>query len=214
MIFRSFLSRGGDCTIPCRSRAMGSIPARGPVPASINLQVSLRDQRETVEVAEAGTIADLKMAVQLALGQGFLKLAALDGRPLNPMDSLRFSGLQDGDSIAAVAQQPKIASTSRAFALWCVGGDRIVTWGDPQSGGDSIAITHQLHKVQKICGTDYAFAALLADGSVVTWGVPDYGGDSSRVQVQLRNDLWRRQCFCCDSSRWDCGDMGSSTLWR
>ena len=33
----------------------------------------------------------------------------------------------------------------------------------------------------------FAFAAILADGSVVTWGDPSAGGDSSRVQDQLRN---------------------------
>ena len=43
-------------------------------------------------------------------------------------DYLQSSGLQDGDSITAVAQ-PKIAATRFAFAVWCVGGDRIATWG-------------------------------------------------------------------------------------
>ena len=39
-----------------------------------------------------------------------------DGRLLNPTDSLRLSGLQDGNSLTAVAQQPKIAATRDAFA--------------------------------------------------------------------------------------------------
>lgn len=34
--------------------------------------------------------------------------------------------------------------------------------------------------------TKWAFAALLADGSVVAWGDPDSGGDSSTVQNQLQ----------------------------
>ena len=34
--------------------------------------------------------------------------------------------------------------------------------------------------------TDFAFAALRADGSVVTWGDAATGGDSSAVQDQLR----------------------------
>jgi len=41
--------------------------------------------------------------------------------------------------------------------------------------------------VQQICGTDFAFAAILADGSVVTWGNPSRGGDSTRVQEQLKH---------------------------
>ena len=32
----------------------------------------------------------------------------------------------------------------------------------------------------------FAFAAILADGSVVTWGDPIFGGDSSAVQDQLK----------------------------
>ena len=47
----------------------------------------------------------------------FLKLAAPDGRLLDPTISLRFSGLQGGDSLTAVAQQPKIVATWNAFAL-------------------------------------------------------------------------------------------------
>ena len=38
-----------------------------------------------------------------------------------------------------------------------------------------------------MCSTEYAFATILADGSVVTWGDSLYGGDSSKVQGQLRN---------------------------
>ena len=48
----------------------------------------------------------------------------------------------------------------------------VVTWGSPDSGGDSSAVP---------------FAAVLEDGSVVTWGSPDSGGDSFAVQDQLRN---------------------------
>ena len=61
--------------------------------------------------------------------------AAPNGCLLDPTKTLQDSGLQSGDSIA-VAQQPKVA-VDRAMALWCVGGDMIVTWGDPEFGGDS-----------------------------------------------------------------------------
>ena len=75
------------------------------------------------------SVTDLKLAAQEAFGQPFLELSGPDGRPLNPSQSLKCAGLQDGDSICAVAQQPKIAATRHAFALWSVGCDNIVTWG-------------------------------------------------------------------------------------
>ena len=54
-------------------------------------------------------------------------------------------------------------------------------------GGDSSAVRRdQLKGVQQIQATFFAFAAILADGSVVTWGDADDGGDSSAVQDQLK----------------------------
>ena len=144
-------------------------------------------RRETVAVLRIGTVADLKAAAQESLGRRFLRLAAPHGRLLDPAESLRLSGLQDGESLTAVAQQPKLAATWFAFALWCIGADRVITWGDQDKGGDSFRVQHQLKNVQQISGTGAAFAAILADGSVVTWGNADEGGDSSRVQHQLKN---------------------------
>ena len=156
--------------------------------SSIKLEVSLPSGHcETISVSDSGTIADLKIAAQRSFGQCFLRLATADGRLLDPTDSLGLSGLQDGDCLSAVAQQPKIAANRSAFALYCVGGHRIITWGDPERGGDSSRDQHQLRNVQQICGTYFAFAAILADRTVVTWGDPNAGGDSSRVQDQLRN---------------------------
>jgi len=83
----------------------------------MTLEVSLPSGRcATVSVLESGTVADLKIAAQKSLVQGFLRLAAPDGRLLDPTKPLRLSGLQAGDRLIAVAQQPKIAATWRAFA--------------------------------------------------------------------------------------------------
>ena len=154
----------------------------------IKLEVSLPSGCcETVTVLPSGTIADLKVAAQQLFGQRFLRLAAADGNLLNSASSLRLSGLQDGDSLTAVVQRPKIAATWYAFSLWCVGAARVVTWGHPDCGGDSSTVQHQLKNVQQICSTEGAFAAILADETVVTWGDPNRAGDSSRVQDQLRN---------------------------
>ena len=156
----------------------------GQVP--LTLQVSLPSGRsETVSVLPCGTVVDLKIAAQQSFGHRFLRLATGVGRLLDPRESLQLSGLQDGDGIAAVAQQPKIAATRRAFALWCNGGNRIVTWGDQRRGGNSSTVQNQLRNVQHISGTFEAFAAILADGTVVTWGDPNHGGDSSKVQDQF-----------------------------
>ena len=64
----------------------------------------------------------------------------------------------------------------------------MITWGDPNAGGDSSAITADLNSnVSRVFSTQSAFAALLDDGSVVTWG--DLGGDSTAVQDQLTSGV-------------------------
>ena len=132
-------------------------------------------------------VGDVKVAAQELFGQRFLKLSAPDGRLLDLTESLSSAELGDGDWISAVAQQPKMAAAHGAFALWCVGGGRIVTWGDGAYGGDIAAVRDRLKKVEEVHASAGAFAAILADGTVVTWGDPDCGGDSAEVQEQLRH---------------------------
>eukprot|EP00435_Cladocopium_sp_Y103_P019283 s711_g4.t1 len=151
----------------------------------LKIHVALPSGRgETISILRRGNVVDLKIAAERYLGQRFLRLAAPDGRLLDPTESLRLYGLKDGDSLTAVAQQPKIAATDTVFALWCEGG-RLVTWGS--NGPDNSGFQDHLKNVQQICGTGSAFAAILADGSVMTWGNPGQGGDSSRVQDRLQN---------------------------
>eukprot|EP00435_Cladocopium_sp_Y103_P019385 s555_g4.t1 len=155
-----------------------------PEGVTLKLQVSLPSGRcEEVSVATSGTVCDVKVAAQKALRQPFLRLAGPGGRLLNPRESLQVAGLENGNCIFAVAQQPKIAATDSAFAL-CVGG-QVVTWGDRKTGGDSTTVRHELEKVEELCATGSAFAAL-ADGSVITWGDPNNGGDCSPVRGKLR----------------------------
>ena len=52
-----------------------------------------------------------------------------------------------------------------------------------------IAVQDQLKGVQQIPACEYAFAAILIDGSVVTWGDDDCVGDSRAVQAQLMKDV-------------------------
>ena len=91
------------------------------------------------------------------------------------------------DNVTAVAQTLCAAATARAFALWCCGGDRVVTWGKEVAGGDSSEVKNLLTNIRQIEGKDTVFAALLGDGSVVTWGTfhEEESGPWIEVPAQL-----------------------------
>eukprot|EP00435_Cladocopium_sp_Y103_P026695 s1488_g6.t1 len=135
-----------------------------------------------VDLGGFGALEGLKR-----FGKGYLKLVTVEGHVLtDPEASLQAAGVQDGQDLTAVVQQFRTAATEFAFAVWCCGGNNVVTGGHPGSGGDSSVVQDQFKNVQQICATDSAFAAILADGSVVAWGAPNHGGDCSAVQSQLR----------------------------
>ena len=145
-------------------------------------------QREPLNsIPQSSKVGDLKTLAQESLAKNFLQLVTSEGRKLNdPSEPLQAAGLQDGDNVTAVVGQAKLAADQRAFALWCSGGDGVVTWGNPVYSGDSSRVQDQLKSVRQVQATDGAFAAILEDGSVVTWGNPEIGGDSSAVQDQLK----------------------------
>ena len=100
---------------------------------------------ETLVLPEHSKVGNLKLLAQRSLGQAFLKLITDEGHVLtNPEDSLQAAGVQDGENLTAVAQQVQVAASDAAFALWCCGGNRVVTWGDPYRGGDCSAVRDQL----------------------------------------------------------------------
>eukprot|EP00913_Durusdinium_trenchii_P031271 g29278.t1 len=88
----------------------------------------------------------------------------------------------DGSRLARTGVQ-QIQATRAAFAAVLRTG-RVVTWGCPQSGGDSRDVQDRLRNVQQIQASTYAFAALTAAGEVVTWGGD--AGDSVQMQGKLR----------------------------
>eukprot|EP00438_Fugacium_kawagutii_P019463 Skav230466 [mRNA] locus=scaffold186:317909:336027:+ [translate_table: standard] len=89
-------------------------------PRILKLQVSLASGRFVdISLPLNATVADLKTAAQKSLAQNFLRLAGPAGRLLDTAESLQAFALQDGDGFSAVVQQPKVAATSKAFALWC-----------------------------------------------------------------------------------------------
>ena len=141
---------------------------------------------EEFSISESSKVGDLKVLVQKSFQLGFLRLVDADHHVVDPTLSLQAAGLEEGDHLTAIVIEAKVSATGIAFALFCCGSDRVVTWGDPRNGGDSSAFHHQLKGVQQIQATSGAFAAILADGSVVTWGNLACGGDSSEVQHQLK----------------------------
>ena len=61
--------------------------------------------------------------------------------------------------------------------------ESVVTWGFPDSGGDSSYVQDQLKGVQQVQATNFAFAAILAGGSVLPWGGTDLSGYLSPVII-------------------------------
>ena len=140
---------------------------------------------ETFLIPQTSAVGDLRVLAQKSFQRGFLRFVTADHCTLDPTLSLQAAGLEDGDHLTAIVQEAKLAATAAAFALFCPGSDRVVTWGNPDRGGDSSEVQDQLKGVQQVQATSYAFAAILAGGSVVTWGSPCKGGDSSAVAAQF-----------------------------
>ena len=136
----------------------------------------------------SATVQDVKKMAKQALGKKFLRLITANGRVLDKFEqTIEEAEIEDGEYLTALVQQPLLAATHNAFALWCHGDSSVVTWGDEFFGGDSSAVRDQLKGVQQIHASQRAFAAILEDGHVVTWGHPRYGGNSfSKVRDQLK----------------------------
>ena len=154
----------------------------------LQVTVSLPSGRsESLSIPLSFKVGDLRVPVQKSLQQGFLTLVTAGGYALtDPTESVQ-GAIEEGDNLTAIAREAKAAATDRAFALWCSGGDRIITWGHPHYGGDSSEIQAQLRSVQHVQASGSAFAAILEDETIVTWGNAHSGGDSSEVQNQLRS---------------------------
>ena len=144
---------------------------------------------EQLCIPSSSKVGDLRRLAQETFAQGFLKLVTANGEVLSDAtQSLEETGLEDGGNLTVLAVEPILAANRSAMALSLQGGDKVVTWGKAENGGDSSAVQGKLKAgVQQIVATNSAFAAVLADGSVVTWGKSDYGGDSSAVQHRLKS---------------------------
>ena len=87
----------------------------------------------------------------------------------------------------------------------------VVTWGDPDFGGDSKGVQDQLEDVQHVQATERAFAAILKTGCVVTWGAACFGGDSNAVQDQLKDV---RQIYASHGAFAAILGNGAVVIWR
>jgi hypothetical protein len=146
-------------------------------------------KRKHLAVPESSKVGDLQVLAQESFGLRFLRLVNVQGQAFkDPTKTLQTVGIEEGSDLTAVAQEErKLSATAEAFALWYRGAHRIITWGNPDYGGNSSTVQEKLRNVQQLQATAGAFAAILADESVVTWGDPEFGGDSSAVQNQLRS---------------------------
>ena len=66
-------------------------------------------------------------------------------------------------------------ATRHSSSASALHGGEVVTWGDPDNGGDSSQVQEQ-RIVQHIQEAEAARVAIPESGAVVTWGQPD-GGD-------------------------------------
>eukprot|EP00435_Cladocopium_sp_Y103_P027294 s4038_g6.t1 len=153
------------------------------------VNVSLPSGRSCTVSLPTASYGDLKLAAQEALQQQFLSFV-VDGAVVD-----HHWRPYDGADILAIAAEPRMAATGRAFALWTHGG-RAVAWGDPLFGGElSEVVQQQLLEVRLIEASRSAFCALRLDGSVVTWGDPAAGGEMGDVQRQLKEAIFVGSVF-------------------
>ncbi|OLP78416.1 putative E3 ubiquitin-protein ligase HERC2 [Symbiodinium microadriaticum] len=178
---------------------------------SISVDVHLLSgKRASLDVEADASVESLTQRAQLALGTGKGRLLNAAGEVLDRAATIHEARLQSGDVLTLHVKQVQLAATGAkteevhdndglevywaAFAA-LLGDGSVVTWGRPESGGDSSAVQEQLKDVQQIQASSSAFAAVLGDGSVVAWGEHDYGGDSSGVQQQLQNVQQIQACY-------------------
>ena len=103
----------------------------------LQLNVALPSGRsETFSLPQFSKVGDLRVLAQKSFQCGFLRLVTANNHMVDPTESLQAAGLQEGDHLTAVATPVEVAATRGAIALWCCGGNQVVTRGDRTFGGD------------------------------------------------------------------------------
>ena len=120
------------------------------------------------------------------------RLVRADGQDLLITRSLEVSGLNDGDSVTAVATQKyNVDSWNRLRLLPMQFYSSDVTWNKMTFVGTSDNVRQELSAdVEQIVENYWAFAAIKKGGRVVTWGFGgDSGGNSDNVRQELSADV-------------------------
>ena len=108
-----------------------------------------------ISILHSSKVGRLKALVQESFQQYRITLVNAAGRRLIDLEEpLQTAGIQDEDQLTVVVGQAQLAATSNAFALWDCGSNRVITWGNALSGGDSSAVQDQLRSVQQIQATE------------------------------------------------------------
>ena len=109
---------------------------------------------ELLTLLPSSTVRDVRTKAERAFGKKYLRLITAKNRVLDdPNKTVEEAEIEDGECLTALVLQPHLAATKRAFALWCHGDSRVVTWGHANFGGDSSAVRHQLKGVVQIQAT-------------------------------------------------------------
>ena len=123
-----------------------------------------RSQWDVVNPAVLQSRGTWSALIQKSFEQQFLRLVTAEGHALTDLtESLESLGIQDGDTLTALALQVKIAATGSAFALWCCGGSTLLTWGRSRLWWVT-ALSSKIGSMVwlQVKGTFGAFAAVLA----------------------------------------------------
>ena len=112
----------------------------------IQINVALPNgHAELLTLLPSSTVQDVRTKAQRAFGKKYLRLVTAKNRVLDdPNKAVEEAEIEDGECLTALVLQPQLAATEGAFALWCHGDSRVITWGPANCGGDSSAVRDQL----------------------------------------------------------------------
>ena len=157
---------GSKDTIECNIKT--SITHSYPYRNIYHIKVKVTDGKGGIASIDIPNVFNIHSNTQQLLYPGHYKGVYGDN------DSLVFIGsdnciYKDGDKIFC-SDVPiiKVIPTQGAFAALKSDGT-VVTWGDPDSGGNSSAVQNELYDIEEIIPTSYSFSAIRKDHSLITW---------------------------------------------
>jgi hypothetical protein len=137
-------------------------------------------KRKKFEISGDTTLNGLKALSQHAFNCGLLKIFSTAYIPIPCEEPLSQFNVSE---FTAVVVPVTMAASFDSFAMYTY--SNIVTWGKSVIP-EQLDFQMREHKICKVATTDYAFAAVLGNGSVVSWGKHHFGSDSSLVQHRLK----------------------------